>query len=56
VNSLIASLLASFPAWGVEALLDGHVSDGTGMIVSFLVWGAVFVPAFVWIKRMREGM
>jgi hypothetical protein len=36
-------------------LLSGHVSDGANMVVSFVVWAVVFVPAFVWVKRLREG-
>jgi hypothetical protein len=55
MNGLIASVLASIPAWGVTALLSGHVDDGTEMIVSFVVWALCFVPLFVWLKRMRDG-
>ncbi len=55
MNSLLATIMASIPAWGITALLDGHVSDGTGMVVSFVVWAVLFVPAFVWVKRLREG-
>jgi len=55
MTSLLASVLASLPAWGLSALLSGHVSDATDMIVSLVVWSALFVPAYVWVKRLREG-
>lgn len=55
MNSLVASIIASLVAWPVSALLDGHVSDATGMIVGFVLWAVVFVPCFVWVKRLREG-
>jgi hypothetical protein len=52
---LIASVLASLPAWGLSAILDGHVSQGTDMVLGFIVWSIAFVPLFVWLKRLREG-
>jgi uncharacterized membrane protein YeiB len=55
MTSLVASVFASLIAWGASAILDGHVSDTTGFVVSFVVWAVVFVPSFVWIKRLREG-
>jgi hypothetical protein len=56
VTSLVASVFASAVAWLVEVMLSGHVSDGTSMVVSFLVFGAVFIPSYVWIKRVRDGL
>ncbi len=56
MTSLLASVLASLPAWALSAVLEGHVSDGTDMVLSFVVWGVCYVPAHVWIKRMREGL
>ncbi len=55
MTSLIASILASIPAWGLGALLEGHVSEGTGLIIGFVAWAVFFVPAFVFVKRLREG-
>jgi uncharacterized membrane protein YeiB len=55
MTSLVASVMASLVAYGVSAALEGHVSQGTGFLVSFIVWSAVFVPSFVWVKRLREG-
>ena len=56
MNALLATIVASLGAWGISALLSGHVSDTTDIVVSFVVSGIVFVPCFVWIKRVREGM
>jgi hypothetical protein len=55
VTAIIASILASLPAYGLSALLEGHVSESVDMVLSFVVWAVLFVPAFVWIKRMRDG-
>jgi len=53
--SVIASIISSLAAWLVSAVLQGHVSDGTEMIVSFIVGSIVFVPSYIWVKRLREG-
>ena len=55
MTSLIASVMASLVAYGVSLLLDGHVSPATDFIVGFVVWSLVFVPSFVWVKRLRGG-
>jgi hypothetical protein len=55
VPGILASVLASFAGWAVTVPLEGHVSDTTNLIVGFVVSGVVFVPSFVWIKRMRDG-
>jgi uncharacterized membrane protein YeiB len=56
VTSLIASVLASLPTWALSAVLDGHVSDTTNMLVGLVVWSILFVPAFIWVKKLREGL
>jgi uncharacterized membrane protein YeiB len=56
MTGLVASIIASLAAWPVDLLLSGHVSDAVEYTVSFIVWAVVFVPSFVWIKRVREGM
>jgi len=55
MTGILASVVASLVAWGVSALLEGHVSGATDAIVGFVVWAVVFVPCFVWVKRLREG-
>jgi uncharacterized membrane protein YeiB len=55
MTGLIASVLASFVAWGVSALLGGHISQGTDIVLGFVVWAVAFVPTFVWLKRLRDG-
>ncbi len=55
MTGLIASVLASLPVWALSALLHGHVSDATEMIVTFVLWAVLFVPAYVWVKKLREG-
>ena len=56
MTGLLASVPASLMAWLVEALLAGHVSETLEYVVSFVVWSLVFVPAYVWIKGLREGL
>jgi uncharacterized membrane protein YGL010W len=55
LTSLLASVVASLVAWGLSALLDGHVSAVTDTVLGFVVWAVVFVPTFVAIKRVRDG-
>ena len=55
MTSILASVIASLVAWGVTALLGDHVSFATETVVSFVVWAIVFVPTFVWVKRLRDG-
>jgi ABC-type thiamin/hydroxymethylpyrimidine transport system permease subunit len=55
MTTLAASTLASIAAWLIDRVLDGHVSETASYVVSFVVWAIVFVPSFVWIKRLREG-
>jgi uncharacterized membrane protein YeiB len=55
MTGLLASVIASFVAWGVSAVLDGHISATTDIVLGFVVWAIVFVPTFVWIKRLRDG-
>jgi uncharacterized membrane protein YeiB len=55
MTMLAASTVASLVAWLVELALGKHVSETASYIVSFVVWSIVFVPSFVWIKRLREG-
>jgi ABC-type thiamin/hydroxymethylpyrimidine transport system permease subunit len=56
MTGLVASVIASLAAWPVEYLLSGHVSDSVQYTVSFIVLAVVFVPSYVWIKRLREGL
>jgi hypothetical protein len=57
MTGLVASIAASIVAGLVEFLLSGlHVSETTGFVVSFIVWSVAFVPLYVWIKRLREGL
>jgi ABC-type thiamin/hydroxymethylpyrimidine transport system permease subunit len=53
---LAASVGASAVAYFFEWLLSGHVSEGVSFTVSFFVWAIVFVPSFVYLKRLREEM
>jgi uncharacterized membrane protein YeiB len=55
VTALLASVLASLVTWPVTALLNDRVSDATNLVVGFVLWAVVFVPAFVWLKRLRSG-
>jgi hypothetical protein len=52
---LIASVLASLPAWGLSAVLDGHVSQGTDFLLSFVVWSIAYVPLYMWLKKLKQG-
>jgi uncharacterized membrane protein YeiB len=56
MTGLLASVAASLVAWLAEALLAGHVSATAEYGVSFVIWSLVFVPSYVWIKRLREGL
>jgi uncharacterized membrane protein YeiB len=55
MTSVLASVVASLVAWGVSALLEGHISTATDIVLGFVVWAVVFVPSFVWINRLRDG-
>jgi uncharacterized membrane protein YeiB len=55
VPGILASVVASAVGWGITIVLEGHVSDTTNLIVGFVISSIVFVPSFVWIKRMRDG-
>ncbi len=55
MTGILASVIASVVAWGVSAVLDGHISQTTDLVLGFVVWALVFVPCFVWIKRLRDG-
>jgi hypothetical protein len=55
VTLFLASVIASLVAWPVTALLSGTISDGANLVVGFVVSAIVFVPTFVWLKRLREG-
>ncbi len=55
MTTIAASAIASIVAWLVELALGGHISETSSYVVSFVVWAIVFVPTFVWIKRLREG-
>ncbi len=52
---MLASVIASLVAWPVTALLSGTISDGANLVVGFVVASVVFVPAFVLLKRLRDG-
>jgi uncharacterized membrane protein YeiB len=56
MTGLLASVIASLLAWVAEAVLAGHVSSTAEYVVSFVIWALVFVPSYVWIKRLREGL
>jgi uncharacterized membrane protein YeiB len=55
MTTLVASTVASIAAWLVDLALGKHVSETASYVVSFGVWAVVFVPSFVWIKKLREG-
>jgi hypothetical protein len=55
MTGILASLLASLPAWVLSAVLDGHVSMTVDLVLSFIVWSVAYVPIFIWLKRMKEG-
>ena len=50
---LIASVLASLPAWGLSAILDGHVSQGTDMVLGFIDQASIMSYAPLW-SRTRQ--
>jgi uncharacterized membrane protein YeiB len=56
MTGLVASVMASLVAWGFDFVLSGHVSETAQYVVSFIVWAVVFVPSYVWVKRLREGV
>jgi uncharacterized membrane protein YeiB len=56
MTGLFASVAASLVAWLAELALAGHVSEVAEYAISFVVWAVVFVPTYVWIKRLREGL
>jgi uncharacterized membrane protein YeiB len=56
MTGLIASIAASLVAWLVQTALAGHVSKTAEYVASFVVWSLVFVPSYVWIRRLREGV
>jgi uncharacterized membrane protein YeiB len=56
MTGLLASVAASLVAWLAELALSGHVSELTEYAISFAIWAVVFVPSYVWIKRLREGL
>jgi uncharacterized membrane protein YeiB len=53
--ALFASIIASLVAWLFDLVLSGHVSETTQYVVSFIVGSVVFVPSYVWIKRLKDG-
>jgi hypothetical protein len=56
MTGLLASIVASLAGWLVDLVLAGHVSETTDFIVSFVVGSVVFVPTYVWIKRLRDEL
>jgi hypothetical protein len=54
MTALLASVIASLACWLIDLVLSGHVEETTRYIVSFVVGSVVFVPAYIWIKRMRD--
>jgi ABC-type thiamin/hydroxymethylpyrimidine transport system permease subunit len=56
MTTLLASIIASLAAWVVDLVLGGHVSETTSYVVSFIVGSVVFVPSYVWIKRLRDSI
>jgi uncharacterized membrane protein YeiB len=56
VTALLASIIASLVAWLFDLVLRGHVSETTQYIVSFVVGSVVFVPSYIWIKRMKDNL
>jgi uncharacterized membrane protein YeiB len=56
MTGLLASVVASLVAWIAEVALAGHVSETSEYVVSFVIWSLVFVPSYVWIKKLREGL
>jgi hypothetical protein len=55
VTALLASILASIVTWPLTAVLEGHISTFANGVVGFVTWAIVFVPTFVWVKRLRDG-
>jgi len=56
MTALLASLVSSLAAWVVDLVLGGHVSETASYVVSFVVGSVVFVPSYVWIKRLRDQL
>jgi ABC-type thiamin/hydroxymethylpyrimidine transport system permease subunit len=56
VTALLASIIASLVAWLFDLVLSGHVAETTQYIVSFVVGSVVFVPSYIWIKRMKDNL
>jgi ABC-type thiamin/hydroxymethylpyrimidine transport system permease subunit len=54
MTALLASVISSLAAWLLDLVLSGHVEETTRYIVSFIVGSIVFVPSYVWIKRLRD--
>ncbi len=42
-------------AWAVSLAVEGHVSESTDIVLGFVVGAVVFVPSYVWLKRLRDG-
>ena len=56
MTALLASIIASLVAWLFDLVLSGHVAETTQYVVSFIVASVVFVPSYIWIKRIRENL
>jgi len=56
VTALLASIIGSLAAWVLDLVLSGHVTETTRFVVSFVVGSVVFVPSYMWIKRMRDEL
>ena len=56
MTALLASVVASLAAWLLDRLLEGHVSETARYVVSFVVGSIVFVPAYIYVKRLRDQL
>jgi hypothetical protein len=55
VLAIGGAMAATIAGFAVDALLDGHVSKGAGILVSLVVSTAVYYWAYRWLKTLRDG-
>lgn len=53
--SLLAMIVSAVAGWAVHAAIGDYVSTMTDFVVSTIVSGVVYVAAYVWFKRLRDG-
>jgi hypothetical protein len=55
VLAIGGAMAATIAGFVVDAVLDGHVSTGTGILISLVVSTIVYYWAYRWLKTMRDG-